>query len=444
MQNIRISEKQGSAYNSNIVLVIIFILGVYIDIGIFIGGVPVFPFAISFFAGTSLLLLHLARFIRLFWLILLPMMLLLTFLSLINSFYSPNSLVENVLGTSHLIYTMLSCFGLYLGLRAISERDLRRISFAALILLSVAVFLEVTTPFRHVSDAFRAFTFRDQSVYAADLRDLTRYGAVRPKAFSREPSFVALFFSIFSIAYIYLAKRGIVSTTLIASGVTIFGIYFIRSPIVLIIPLSAVLYVCFIYQLARQRYFWVNQLSIVFLIGLVLVIVGGAWILNESQNNEVLDGSVFIRVIAPVYTTFFALSEAPFFGFGLGVERELNYQVISYLSSLGSVQYVDPVTFNQARQGTLLNNSFFGIIVALGLIGSTMFFLILRLFWVVEGNRLWGLVLLLTILPFNAVGGVVTIKTWFIFFLFSALLLKIQAQPVVCEQLDENRTPQER
>jgi hypothetical protein len=85
--------------------------------------------------------------------------------------------------------------------------------------------LEIFTPLRSVSDAFREAVFND--VYADDLRDLGMAGFVRPKAFASEPSLAAwgIAMLVFTSAALLPVKRNFVYgvALLLATGAVFYS-----------------------------------------------------------------------------------------------------------------------------------------------------------------------------------------------------------------------------
>jgi len=91
---------------------------------------------------------------------------------------------------------------------AASRFDRRRLSriflLFCLIVLVGCVLENVASPFRNLSDAFRAKMFAS-GVYVADARDQLFYGRIRPKLFTSEPSAVTFAYTLFAFAWYVLS-----------------------------------------------------------------------------------------------------------------------------------------------------------------------------------------------------------------------------------------------
>lgn len=411
----------------NVALVGLFLAGVYIDIKIGGGGGVQFPFIVSFVAGLGLLALHVDRAVRLALPTLMALSLLLLTTLAFNAAVFPERTSENLFGSLHLLYTFIACLGFFLGLQGMRVELLRRILAGGAVFLLVFGFLEVRLGFSVISDAFREAAYQNLSIYAADVRDVYRYGAVRPKVFSREPSFVGLFYAVFLIGWVILRNQPPLRTIVITCVAAGAGLFVIRSPII-----AATIPVAFAFAFIRKdlmsgRAAAANLKSTIALVSFVCLVIAAATYFNLRPETEILDASVFQRLVMPVYVLIETLSTYPLFGYGVGVEQVVNRELLLAISSIPAFHHINPHSFmTGADKLTLFNNSFIGIWVGFGFAGGIVFLAIVRDFMKRAGVSLWVFVLLCSFVFFNATGGSVTIKTWFVFFLLAHVIARVE------------------
>ena len=95
---------------------------------------------------------------------------------------------DHLRASAFFIYNMIIGYATFLGLTKMGARRVEHAFFWFAVVLIVGAALEVYGPIRPVSDWFRHTFDSWHGVYEGDIRDLTNYGAVRPKFFASEPS----------------------------------------------------------------------------------------------------------------------------------------------------------------------------------------------------------------------------------------------------------------
>jgi hypothetical protein len=302
-------------------LVGLYLIGIYLGIGVGLpGGIPL-PGVLAGAAGLALLAKHAARVsvgeIACFTAILTIAML------SIAAADDYRFLGERFKGVVQLGYSIAIAYGFYLAARNVSAAWLSRFSLTMCIVILVAGALENSvTAFTEFSNAFRT-QFFDSGVYSADLRDLALYGHIRPKAFTSEPSLVTFGFLLFAFTRFALAS----ARTKTIEYIVLLGLGFLilRGPTVLLgLVLIPVYYGLLAARRGGQgaRHIDLPRMLLAFAMAGAVAAVGlfVGTILFENRLEIIAtgrDASVFARIIAPPMVAWRILGENPFAGAGL-------------------------------------------------------------------------------------------------------------------------------
>ena len=204
--------------------------------------------------------------------------------------------------------------------------EVANLFLTASILVVVGCALEDFTPFRDISDGFREAVFPEQFLYIANVRDQTLFGMVRPKLFTAEPSFVAIFFVVTTTVWLVLSKsRSKFLKYFLLLGL---GLFLIRSPVML---LGAITGGAAALTLAPpdSRSNGVTETNRIVLVGLALIVsalflyVALATILSDRLDMVLAghDDSFTIRITAPFEVAWKTIARNPIFGAGINNRR---------------------------------------------------------------------------------------------------------------------------
>ncbi len=302
-------------------LVVLFLLGIYLGIDARLpGGIPI-PGIVAGVAG-GLLLLKNAGHIKERHVVALTVALVIFLLSTLTA---PNYayLGERFKGFIQLSYSLAIAYGFFLAASRFDRRRLSRIFLLFCLIVLVGCVLEnVASPFRNLSDAFRAKMFAS-GVYVADARDQLFYGRIRPKLFTSEPSAVTFAYTLFAFAWYVLSHARL--KLFIYLGLLAAGYLSMRGPSLFLgvaaIPFYAILLA------SRRGPPWAVQYNPIAAAGALVVaavLSSGAILIGETLYQERIssilsghDPSFFSRIIAPVLTAFSVVGENPLAGAGL-------------------------------------------------------------------------------------------------------------------------------
>lgn len=210
------------------VLVLAWLLGMYTYVRLQVApGVP-FPAAIGGSAGVALLLLNLAQ-VQKHHVKPLAFMLIIAFVSAIFGAGFTDHLVERLQTLIVFTYSLAAGYGIYLEFSRWSRQGLAKLFGWTSLALVVGAAMENYTPLQAVSEAFRSMAFPQGTIYIADVRDMNLFSIIRPKLFTAEPSYLAIFLLFSSTLWLALSEwrwRYLGFGVLLACG-----IFLIRSPV---------------------------------------------------------------------------------------------------------------------------------------------------------------------------------------------------------------------
>ena len=320
----------------DLLLVLLFLFGIYTGIALPIAkGVP-FPSAPSGIAGVLLLLRHAGRVRETHVIALVGVLV----LYLANALVAPNDtyLIERIKGFIQLTYSLVIGYGFFLTLVHADRRQLGRLFFVLCLALIVGCLLERTVvPFRNFSDAVRVKLYDAILIYQSDQRDEFLYGGIRPKLFTSEPSAVSFGFTLFSFGWLMIApwrdwrfKLAVYFGLLGAAYIAIHGPTLMLG-LVLVLPYIMILEPW--RAKTPRREIMVGRLAGIAVLGVVLGVVTMVAMshlfaarLEEVSSDS--DPSFFYRVIGPFLVALDVMVRHPFTGAGLTGEEFIADRVI--------------------------------------------------------------------------------------------------------------------
>lgn len=395
-------------FSSQSILFVWFLIGMYLNLSLFISEGLFIPNFIAYFSGGLLVMIHIKKFLYRKYITFIVGILIVSILSIIFSpKLVPGVLKEQMLSFAQLVLSLVTCFGVLFTLEHLGSRKVSRIFFVFAFILVSGSFLERFSPLvKDLSDAFRNLIYKF-GVYSSDIRDLNMSGYVRPKFFSREPSFLSqfLFLSIF-IWSIISSFRYKISLTLFI--VTI-SIIIIGSPKMLIIfPLLFVFNIKII-----QKYLF--KYDFIFLICIFLILISLTFFVNNIFNfriNEFISGSdqsFNMRITIPLVVLFSSIVKYPFFSVGLG-GKETSLEIFNNtLSSFGYDWMVRSGFEPNFHSFSLETVHFFGLLGTLLIVFLFNRYL-LKGFFKYQFFIYWFSLLLISLMG----GFFVGVKSWFV------------------------------
>lgn len=293
-----------------------------------------------------------------------------------------------------------------------SASTLRRIFLGWLIFLVVGCIVEMYTPVRGLSDAFRQLAYSERFLYGALDRDISLYGRIRPKLFTQEPSHVAKAFIAFSVAWHCLSISK--SRTFIVFVLTAVMTATLRSPFVLLaIPLTLI---CV--QILRmstrvdtstvQTPRRVSPMPVMLPV-LATVMAGVGSIAFASRWESLASGSdfsFFSRFVGPFLVARETLSDYPLFGAGLGAKEFIFPYFNTVFAQFGSSRYLYDIYLDTLGNGLANSLTFFGIV------GAALFYILLTRLFRVFGPYMGFAGTLIALCFFNLDGAIEGIRMW--------------------------------
>ena len=322
---------------------------------------------------------------------------------------------EKFKGFVQLTYSILMAFGFFLAARHFSRAGFARIFLALTLAILIGSALETAFPaVRAISDGFRGTVF-DSGVYAADQRDLSLYGRIRPKLFTSEPSFIAFGYTLFAFCWYVLSRQvGKVVMYLALLGL---GYFLIRGPTILFGVALVPVYEIFLASRRRmasgQKQLDVCRAAIAAIATCLLVAIGAilGWEVLSPRIDGILSGrdpSFFARIMAPAIIAGDVLTEHPFAGVGLTGWEALEAKVVHLYATTEYLAY--DVQFDGASQS--LTNYFWALWIFMGLFWGTAFVVaiscLLRSLGVPSLAFCWSVWIVFG----QAAGGFVSPRTW--------------------------------
>ncbi|MGH7014670.1 MAG: hypothetical protein ACREEL_11055 [Stellaceae bacterium] len=395
-------------------LLIVFMIGIYTGYTLQISTRIPFPSAPSGVAGMFLLWrrrndivpAHLAA-------------LLFVVLLYVGSIFSATDLAhlgKRFTGLIQITYSLVISYALFLTVLRASRNQIAHLFLGFCIVIFIGCLLEDYAGLRPISDAVRHAIYKALNVYDADLRDQVLYGRIRPKLFTSEPSAVTFAYTLFSFSWLMVTRTRFAPLKYLV--LMVLGIVVMPGPtLLLMIPLLVP------YQLLRARTWspaFVRMALLVFFSIVALAVFDwlGHSIFSTRMQNIASgnDASFFYRVTGPALVARNVIEHYPFAGAGLTGEQFIANEVANV--------YMRSAAFSSAWDisdtSSVLTNYFWLHWIYLGLVWGTV---------ILAGLSLWLKVLGVPSVPFcwmvwvglgQASGAYVGPKTWTVLLLSGA------------------------
>lgn len=305
----------------DILLMLVFLLGIYLEIEIKVAADVPIPSVMSAVAGALMLIKHAGRIETRHMMAILAIAFLYG-LSIVGA-AKPEYLMHRFKGVIQVSYSLTLVYAFFLTARDFSRRSLARmfLMFTLAILLGCALENYIDA-FRDLSDTFRMHVYA-HGLYESDLRDQILYGRVRPKFFASEPSAVSFMFALCAFGWFALSAARFklpLYTFFVACA-----FFLMRGPTLMLCLMLIAPYMVFLAPReaygGRMHYNASRGLiAVAFCLALVAVAVPLALTLYAERLELITSGgdsSFFSRVIAPYHTAVAILSEHPIAGAGL-------------------------------------------------------------------------------------------------------------------------------
>ncbi len=398
-------------------LVVIFVLGMYLNVALQLTKTIPFPNAPAGIVGILMLWRQRHRITQMH----VNGLLLVVLVYLVSMFVAPDPLPmfgKRFTGFVQVVYSIVISYGFFMTLTQASRKQAARVFFWFCVFLIVGSLLESYSGLRGISDQFRAAVYRSSNIYDADLRDVLIYGRIRPKLFTSEPSYVTFAFTLFAFAWFMFSEwRWKLMGYLALIGA---GQLAMPGPTLLLALTLVVPYELFLGGRARapgidvQRLFKVGALGL--FLGTLFVILGMTFYAARiKQFNSHGDTSFFFREIGPALVAKYVVAHYPIAGAGLTSERFITNAVLSVyehspLFSNWQVANVAEALTNYFWLHWIYMGLLFGILVFVAFyiwlrtvgVGSPFFCFAI---WVVMGQ---------------SIGAYVGPRTWFVMLLAAA------------------------
>jgi hypothetical protein len=270
-------------------------------------------------------------------------------------------------GLLQLTYSLVIAYAMFLTLIQGERRQFANILLGFCLFIIVGCLLETYGGLRPLSDAVRERIYASGNVYDADLRDQLLYGRIRPKLFTSEPSAVTFAYTHYSSVWL------VVSTwrwkLLAYMGLVGMALFVLPGPTLVLMLMLTVPYLVFLSG-ARPS-FRPSTTRLVGSIAVSLLVVGLAIVLGRFFFAERLndlasgkDASFFYRFTGPMLVAFDMLRDHPWAGAGLTGEPSIADRVIDIFMNSPSFQSAWQIT----KVADTLTNYFWLHWIYLGLV----------------------------------------------------------------------------
>lgn len=225
--------------------------------------------------------------------------------------------VEQARSQSLFILTIFACLGFAATIDKLGMNVFRSVIFFMLSLLLTGILLENANVIRDFSEYIRKNIYDSSILYLGESRDETLFGAIRPKLFSSEPSYLAKFVGAIAAAA-YLVAKTRLRVILIAS-ISVILFFQVRS----VANLGGVS-IIFLgiatdrASITRLKNIYKSAIWLVF--ALLFLVAANQMIARLGLNGDLVEDSAYLRLIQPYAQAVTALTQRPLLGFGLGAD----------------------------------------------------------------------------------------------------------------------------
>jgi len=388
------------------ILLLLLLLFIYINIDTSIAGISS-PYFVATFFGGFLLLKNIKGIVSGYykWLIFMLLIIFSTIVSFVK--FGPNySILPSLIQS---LISIVIGYAAFIEIQKNSYRVSKVFNIIIIVLLTV-VFLEVFfSPFQSFSDLIRD-TIYSGGKYINDQRDIEQFGFIRPKAFSREPSFITGFFAYLVIPYYCFSKNRL--NALRNSLLYGFVLLVLSFSIKALIPLFIILVLHYSNKLLVLK---ISQSFQILVLGAILVYISFYFFKDRIMNIIAgQDLSSFIRINIPAILSYKVLLNDPLFGWGFANKEVIESEIIRNV-----FQFYEWIKANSENLSGL-NNYFFGTIIYFGILGTiVVMYSIVNILGRLPVNVKLLCILLIFILGFTQ-GGWITLKFWVRFYIILA------------------------
>lgn len=408
-------------------LLILFLVGIYLDLSIDLAqGVPV-PTVIAGPAGLALLVRN-ARQIEGRHLVALLVVILL-FLASILSAADYRFLFERFKGFVQLSYSLVIGYGVFITILKYDRDQIALILLGFCLLIVVGCALENYAGLGTVSDAFRAAVF-ETGVYKSERRDLELYGMIRPKLFTSEPSAVTFSFTLYAFAWLVLSTWRL--KLLVYLGLLAAGFLLMRGPTLLLGFLLAVPYEVFIAaRKGRGASAEFNMLRLFATLVLAALLLVAFYAVGTSFYAERLDSiarggdpSFFARVTGPMLVAAEVVKDHAIAGAGITGEEFIADTVLQIYGTSSDL----PARWRFDRISGVLTNYFWFHWIYLGLVWGIAMLVALAWYLRVLGAPSLAFCGAVWAIFGQASGGYVSPRVWLVLYVSCAVAILHQRQ----------------
>ena len=411
----------------DLVLIFIFMAGLYTNYTIMLSAKVPLPSAPAGFAGLILLVRRrnditpraLIGFCTIFSLYLASML------------CAPDIswLARRTNGLVQLTYSLAVGYALFLTVKRAERRQIAALFLGFALVILVGCLLETYGGLRPISDAARNVIYR-KGVYENDLRDLMYYNRVRPKFFASEPASVTFCYTLFTFVWLVTSTWRLKLPAYL--GLVGVGLFAMPGPTLLLMLVLLLPYMLFLAsrrngRIDTTRFLVVALVAVLFsLVALVLAKTLFTQRLEAITSGN--DPSFFYRVQGPAIAGMDIMGRYPIAGAGLSgepfIEREITnlYLRSSYYS--GGWKVVSPAT-------ELLINYFWLHWIYLGFVWGVLIIAVISGWLRVIGAPSVAFCWLTWAILGQASGAYVGPTCWAVLFLAAGASLLNQRPPVV-------------
>lgn len=296
--------------------------------------------------------------------------------------FAPNAsgfLIPRLKGLLLWTFSIVGAYALMLEMIRWPRDRLAKLMLAFCLAILAGCLLEIFGGLRAISDAFRRLAF-PMGELTFRQRDLEIAGFERPRLFTSEPSDVAKFFLLASLAWVVLATsraKHVIGLTLCLAATAL-----TRSPIaVLLLPLQGLVLVLGKPLIRRPRL--VSRPIFVAALAVIgLAALGGAAGLIAQRITQVAGGrdpSSVIRIVVPVVVAAETLESSPWWGAGISGTEAIEDSIVVGYELAGVASLADPTAIDpHMTLANIVGNAFWLHWINLGLLGGVLAIWILR------------------------------------------------------------------
>ena len=413
------------------------LLSIFLSIHLSVSGVLLFPYVVAFATSLALICLE-SR--RLSTGVIIAACLLLTATVAFFALSIPYAVAPSrrLLSLAQLYVSLLTNYGLFLGLSSLQSRTVSRLFLSVAVLMLIVATLEVYFGLRPFVDAVRSVIHYEY--YNDTARDLDLYGAVRPTVFASEPSLVGIFWGLSLCGWLLAdVERFGIRRLVVASLLTASAVFVIRSPTIFYAVTITVIGLI-VHRLRRNANPGVRLIKSALLLACFVAVIGSTSLLMQAADqfgglieNIVKGDSFYSRQIGPYRLASSMADTSPFFGFGLGGDVEMTPYVMDAFSPvienmIAGADTADVVpgmviNFSEGKTSHLLTNAFWQFWISFGILGGAIIAAIMAFALAKLGVSEIGFVLLAATLMGQTMGGVVIVPAWTPLFVIAALTI---------------------